>query len=147
MSKRTEPVTLTNMCMIKRDHQILVLNRNDPVWPGLTFPGGHVETHESFHDSVIREVKEETGLTIFSPKLVGVKQFYDQNQERYIVFFYVTNKFTGQVKESNEGTLSWMTKEELLKHQLAYNFDRDLPIYFDAQLSEHLLDGKRDELF
>ena len=38
-----EPVTLTNMCMIKRDHQILVLNRNDPVWPGLTFPGGHVE--------------------------------------------------------------------------------------------------------
>lgn len=115
MSKRTEPVTLTNMCMIKRDHQILVLNRNDPVWPGLTFPGGHVEPHESFHDSVIREVKEETGLTIFSPKLVGVKQFYDQNQERYIVFFYVTNKFTGQVKESNEGTLSWMTKEELLK--------------------------------
>ena len=147
MSKRTEPVTLTNMCMIKRDHHILVLNRNDPVWPGLTFPGGHVEPHESFHDSVIREVKEETGLTIFSPKLVGVKQFYDQNQERYIVFFYVTNKFTGQVKESNEGTLSWMTKEELLKHQLAYNFDRDLPIYFDAQLSEHLLDGKRDELF
>lgn len=133
--------------MIKRDHQILVLNRNDPVWPGLTFPGGHVEPHKSFHDSVIREVKEETGLTIFSPKLVGVKQFYDQNQERYIVFFYVTNKFTGQVKESNEGTLSWMTKEELLKHQLAYNFDRDLPIYFDAQLSEHLLDGKRDELF
>ncbi len=133
--------------MIKRDHQILVLNRNDPVLPGLTFPGGHVEPHESFHDSVIREVKEETGLTIFSPKLVGVKQFYDQNQERYIVFFYVTNKFTGQVKESNEGTLSWMTKEELLKHQLAYNFDRDLPIYFDAQLSEHLLDGKRDELF
>ncbi|KRM32063.1 mutator protein [Lactobacillus intestinalis DSM 6629] len=133
--------------MIKRDHQILVLNRNDPVWPGLTFPGGHVEPHESFHDSVIREVKEETGLTIFSPKLVGVKQFYDQNQERYIVFFYITNKFTGQVKESNEGTLSWMTKEELLKHQLAYNFDRDLPIYFDAQLNEHLLDGKRDELF
>ncbi|WP_289761553.1 8-oxo-dGTP diphosphatase [Lactobacillus intestinalis] len=147
MSKRTEPVTLTNMCMIKRDHQILVLNRNDSVWPGLTFPGGHVEPHESFHDSVIREVKEETGLTIFSPKLVGVKQFYDQNQERYIVFFYIANKFTGQVKESNEGSLSWMTKEELLKHQLAYNFDRDLPIYFDAQLSEHLLDGKRDELF
>ncbi len=133
--------------MIKRDHQILVLNRNDPAWPGLTFPGGHVEPHESFHDSVIREVKEETGLTIFSPKLVGVKQFYDQNQERYIVFFYIANKFTGQVKESNEGSLSWMTKEELLKHQLAYNFDRDLPIYFDAQLSEHLLDGKRDELF
>lgn len=55
--------------------KILVLNRTDPVWPGLTFPGGHVEAHESFNDSVIREVKEETGLDIVHPKLVGVKQF------------------------------------------------------------------------
>lgn len=63
---RTEPVTLTNMCMIKNKDKILVLDRNDPVWPGLTFPGGHVEKHESFHDSVIREVKEETKLALRS---------------------------------------------------------------------------------
>ncbi|MFC2674173.1 MAG: NUDIX domain-containing protein [Prevotella melaninogenica] len=37
---------------------------------------GHVEAHESFHDSVVREVKEETGLTISHRQLVGVKQFY-----------------------------------------------------------------------
>ncbi len=55
--KRSEKVTLTNMCMIKNKDKILVLNRNDPVWPGLTFPGGHVEAHESFNDSVIREIK------------------------------------------------------------------------------------------
>ena len=54
MMKRSEPVTLTNMCMIKKKDKILVLDRNDPVWPGLTFPGGHVEPHESFHDSVVR---------------------------------------------------------------------------------------------
>jgi len=52
--KRTEAITLTNMCMIKDKDKILVLNRTDPVWPGLTFPGGHVESHEAFHDSVVR---------------------------------------------------------------------------------------------
>ncbi|RVU71708.1 MULTISPECIES: 8-oxo-dGTP diphosphatase [Lactobacillus] len=147
MSKRTEPVTLTNMCMIQAQNKILVLDRNDPVWPGLTFPGGHVEAHESFHDSVIREIKEETGLTIADPKLVGVKQFYDHNHERYLVFFYVATKFSGKVTPSEEGKLTWMTKKQLLQHKLAYNFDRDLPIYFDQNLSERILDGKRDELF
>lgn len=147
MKKRTEPVTLTNMCMIKKQDQILVLDRNDPVWPGLTFPGGHVEDHEAFHDSVVREIKEETGLTIENPKLIGIKQFYDHNNERYLVLFYIATKFSGQVKSSNEGKLVWMTKEELMNHKLAYNFDHDLPVFFDSEISEHMLDGKRDELF
>lgn len=144
---RTESVTLTNMCMITNEDKILVLDRNDPVWPGLTFPGGHVEAHESFNDSVIREVKEETGLNIVHPKLVGVKQFYDRENRRYLVFFYRANKFSGTVKASNEGTLTWMTKNELEHHQLAYNFDHDLPVFFNPNISEHILDGKRDELF
>ena len=133
--------------MIKNKDKILVLDRNDPVWPGLTFKGGHVEEHESFHDSVIREVEEETGLKIKKPKLAGVKQFYDQENHRYLVFFYIATKFEGQVQESNEGKLTWMTKEELLNSKLAYNFDHDLPVYFDETISEHMLDGKRDELF
>ncbi|MDF7668295.1 MULTISPECIES: 8-oxo-dGTP diphosphatase [unclassified Lactobacillus] len=144
---RTERVTLTNMCMITKDDKILVLNRNDPTWPGLTFPGGHVEAHESFHDSVVREVKEETNLTITKPRLAGIKQFYDDNSDRYIVLFYIANNFTGNVKASNEGALTWMTKDELMSHQLAYNFDRDLQVYFNEQTYEHLLDGDRDELF
>ncbi|QNQ80446.1 8-oxo-dGTP diphosphatase [Lactobacillus sp. PV034] len=144
---RTEPVTLTNMCMIKKQDKILVLDRNDPVWPGLTFPGGHVEDHESFHDSVIREVKEETGLTIKEPKLSGVKQFYDKEHHRYLVFFYIATAFNGHLHASDEGKLSWMTKAELLQSKLAYNFDHDLPVYFDENISEHMLDDKRDELF
>lgn len=144
---RTEPVTLTNMCMIKNKDKVLVLNRNDPVWPGLTFPGGHVEAHESFNDSVIREIQEETGLKIVHPKLVGIKQFYDDNNHRYLVFFYIATKFSGKLRASKEGSLSWMSKEELEKHQLAYNFDHDLPVFFDPNISEHILDGKRDELF
>lgn len=144
---RTETVTLTNMCMIQDKNNVLVLNRADPIWPGLTFPGGHVEAHESFSDSVIREIKEETGLNIVHPKLVGVKQFYDHNQHRYLVFFYIATQFSGTLKASNEGTLQWMNKQELSKHKLAYNFDHDLPVFFDQNISEHMLDGKRDELF
>lgn len=144
---RTENVTLTNMCMVKNKDQVLVLDRNDPVWPGLTFPGGHVEAHESFHDSVVREVKEETGLTISHPQLVGVKQFYDHNDERYLVFFYIAEQFSGTVKESDEGKLTWMSAKELKKQKLAYNFDHDLPVFFEQTISEHMLEGKRDELF
>lgn len=144
---RTEQVTLTNMCMIKNNDKILVIDRNDPVWPGLTFPGGHVEKHESLHDSVVREIQEETGLTIFQPHLAGVKQFFDKNDNRYLVFFYIADQFSGKVIPSKEGELYWMTKSELFKHKLAYNFDHDLPIYFDDNLSEHILDGKRDEVF
>lgn len=40
-----------------------------------------------------------------------------------------------------------MTKEELLNHQLAYNFDRDLFVYFNDDIDEHILDDSRDELF
>ena len=74
--KRTETVTFTNMCMICDGDKVLVQNRNDPDWPGITFPGGHVEKGESFVDAVVREVLEETGLTIFAPRLVGVKDWY-----------------------------------------------------------------------
>lgn len=144
---RTEPVTLTNMCMIKNKNQILVLNRNDPSWPGLTFPGGHVKAHESFHDSVIREVKEETNLTIQKPRLTGLKQFYDDDGHRYIVLFYTATEFSGRLQASREGELCWMNKEKLLNKKLAYNFDRDLLVYFDDQIDEHLLDGSKDELF
>ena len=91
------------MCMIKNKNKILVLDRNDPVWPGLTFPGGHVEPHESFCDSVIREIKEETGLTISHPRLVGVKQFYDHNHERYLVFFYMPINLRGQSRHQMKG--------------------------------------------
>ncbi|WP_297819562.1 8-oxo-dGTP diphosphatase [uncultured Lactobacillus sp.] len=146
MSRREE-VTLTNMCMIEKDGKILAIDRNDPVWPGLTFPGGHVESHESFNDSVVREIKEETGLTICNPNLVGIKQFYDHDDKRYLVFFYKATDFSGELKASDEGELIWLTKDEMMQRKLAYNFDHDLPVFFDENLSEHMLDGVRDEVF
>ena len=74
-----EPAIFTNMCMICDGHgNILVQDRRNPDWPGITFPGGHVEPGESFAASVIREVFEETGLTIENPVLCGVKQFQNR---------------------------------------------------------------------
>ena len=64
--KRSEPVELMNMCVLRRGSKVLVQDRTDPNWPGVAFPGGHVEKGESFTDAVIREVQEETGLTISS---------------------------------------------------------------------------------
>ena len=64
---RTEPVTLTNMCMVYDGDKVLVQQKVDDDYTGITFPGGHVEKGESFTDAVIREVFEETGLTISAP--------------------------------------------------------------------------------
>ena len=70
---RSEPAIFTNMCMICDGRgNVLVQDRRNPDWPGVTFPGGHVEKNEAFTDSVVREVFEETGLTIEHPRLCGV---------------------------------------------------------------------------
>ena len=91
---RVEKCTLTNMCMIQKGNQVLVQNRLNPNWPGIVFPGGHVEEAESLVDSVIREIKEETGLTLHSVTLCGVKQFYmADKQTRYLSFCIVVMIF------------------------------------------------------
>ena len=80
---RSESAIFTNLCMVSDGNgNILVQDRKNPDWPGVTFPGGHVEPEESFTDSVIREVFEETGLTIEAPRLCGVKQFRTDDRER-----------------------------------------------------------------
>lgn len=97
---RKKLVTLTNLCMITKGDEILVIDRQKKDWPGITFPGGHVENDESIVDSVIREVKEETGLDIQSPKLCGVKDWVNSDGSRYIVFLYTCNTFTGEDRKS-----------------------------------------------
>ena len=89
---REEQAIFMNLCMVYDGQgNVLVQNRKNPNWSGITFPGGHVEAGESFADAVKREVWEETGLTIENPKLCGTKQFQTRQGERYVVFFYILN--------------------------------------------------------
>ena len=104
---RRESVEFVNMCMIKNGDKVLVQDRVSPDWPGITFPSGHVERGESFVDAVIREVREETGLTISKPQLCGIKHWYDDEDYRYVVLLYKTEHFTGELQSSNEGKVWW----------------------------------------
>lgn len=134
---RSEQAIFTNLCMVY-DHagNILVQDRVDPSWPGLCFPGGHVEPGESFVASVIREVWEETGLTIENPRLCGTKQFQTQKGERYVVFFYKTDIFSGELKSSDEGRVFWTPRNTLDQYTLCDDFLDMIKVFESDDLSE-----------
>ena len=126
-----------NMCMVY-DHsgRVLALDKVGKSYSGTTFPGGHVEPGETFTESVIREIYEETGLTIEHPQLVGVKHWHTKDNERYLVFLYKTSSFTGQLRSSDEGEVSWVKKESLADLELAYDLLNLMRIFDEEDLSE-----------
>jgi len=133
---RNEQAIFTNMCMIYNDDYILVQDRKNPDWPGVTFPGGHVEHGESFVESVKREVFEETGLIIENPILCGVKQFQTKQDQRYVVLFFKTSQFNGDLSSSKEGDVFWIKKDDLNKYQLANYFLDMFSIFESDNISE-----------
>lgn len=134
---REELAIFTNMCMITDGNgNVLVQDRKNPDWPGITFPGGHVEPGESFTLSVIREVFEETGLTVENPVLCGTKQFQTRSGARYVVFFYKASKFHGALKSSDEGEVYWLPRSELPKQTLAPDMMEMVQVMEAENLSE-----------
>ena len=109
---RTEHAELTVLCLVEDGDRILLQNRVKKDWPGYTLPGGHVEPGESFVDAVIREMKEESGLTILDPRLVGVKQFPMENG-RYIVLLFKATRWSGDLISSDEGRMDWIRYSDL----------------------------------
>ena len=132
---RTESVELTVLCLVEDDNKILLQNRVKKDWQGYTLPGGHVERDESFVDAVIREMKEETGLDIKNPVLVGVKQF-PIKYGRYVVFLYKTNEFEGELQSSNEGKMEWIEYKDISKIKTVDDFKELLKVMNSNELSE-----------
>lgn len=124
------------MCMVYDDDgRILVQNRVGS-WSGIAFPGGHIEPNESFTEAVIREVKEETGLTVRDVQLCGIKQGRAKHADRMIVLLYKTNSFTGELRSSREGKVFWIKPEELNNYRLASGFDALYQVFANDDIQE-----------
>ena len=130
---RTETCELTMLCLIRRGDHILLQNRVKKDWAGYTLPGGHVEPGESFVDACVREMKEETGLTVSDIHLCGVKQF-PIDGGRYIVFLFRADSFEGELISSEEGEMEWVELDRLGEYPTV----SDLKEMLDVMLSDDL---------
>lgn len=109
----------TTLCYIERDGKYLMLHRvkkendlNHDKWIGI---GGKFEDKESPEDCVLREAREETGLTLLGPEYRGLVTFVsDRYQTEYMHLFWA-DRFTGTIRECDEGNLEWISKEDLMK--------------------------------
>jgi 8-oxo-dGTP diphosphatase len=111
---------LATLCYVvdKRHNKTLMLHRikkkndiHEGKWNGL---GGKFEDNETPEECIIREVKEESGLSISSPKLHGFITFplFDGIHDWYI-FVFTADKFKGELIDSNEGQLEWIPSDKV----------------------------------
>ena len=139
--RRVMETELCNMCMISdAAGRVLVQERlpkpSNP-WSGLTFPGGHVEPGETVVASVIREVQEETGLSVSNLQNCGYIQWYNPiKQSQYFVFLFKTSTFSGELTGSVEGNVKWMTLDEMLAGKLAPNMTKYLAVFQNENIPQ-----------
>lgn len=132
---RTENAELTVLCLLESGGKYLMQHRVKKDWRGLTLPGGHVERNESIVDAAIREMREETGLTVLNPKLCGVKQFPIAGG-RYIVFLFRAGEYTGVLHSSEEGAVEWVDKKEIARLDTVEDLDELLRVMLSDTLNE-----------
>ena len=139
--ERTERVILTNLCMIRSGSKVLVEEKVGKGAGGIFFPGGHVEEHEPVTDSVIREMKEETGLDIERPCLCGIKEWINEDGSRYVVFLFTADRFTGELASSAEGRVFWLERAKVLDTHWIWHLDGLMRIMADGEYTEMFLDA------
>lgn len=108
----------TTLCYIEKDDKYLMLLRNKKKvdvnkgkWIGV---GGHFEEGESPEECVLREVYEETGLTLTDYRLRGIITFTSDEWDTDYMHLYTATNFTGELKECDEGELKWIPKSEIM---------------------------------
>lgn len=151
---------MTTLCYIEKDGCYLMLHRiskkndiNKDKWIGV---GGHFEQDETPDECLLREVKEETGLTLTSYRFRGIVTFIsDKVGHAEYMCLYTADGFEGKMIDCDEGTLEWVPKEKIFDlnlwegdeifHRL---LDSDAPffslklVYEGDKLVEARLDGK-----
>ena len=139
---RSEQVELAVLCLLTDGDRLLLQDRVKDEWHGWTLPGGHVEPGESFVDAVGREMKEETGLTVRQPRLVGVKQFPTANG-RYVVLLFRAEAYEGTLRSSAEGRMAWVRYDRLSSLSTVDDFQALLSVMNSPELTEfqYLVDG------
>lgn len=157
---------LTTLCYIEKDEKYLMLHRvlkkndiNKDKWIGV---GGHFEKGESPEDCLLREVKEETGLTLTSYRFRGLITFTFSSQGRdtdtEYMCLYTANGYEGELISCSEGNLEWVNKKDIFSLKLWEGdkiFFRLLQeerqffslklVYQDDELREAVLDGEKLE--
>lgn len=165
MTEKKERSKLTTLCYIERDDAYLMMHRvskkndvNKDKWIGV---GGHFEENESPEDCLLREVKEETGLTLTSYKFRGIVTFVftpdgeGEDLTEYMCL-YTADGFEGTMTDCNEGELLWVPKKELFDlnlwdgDKIFFRLLEDKRPFFSLKLQYHgntlteaVLDGKK----
>ncbi len=162
MVKKTggSPMKNTTLCYVEQDGRYLMLHRvkkkndlNEGKWIGV---GGKFEEGESPEDCLLREVKEETGLTLTQYRLRGIVTFLSQRWESEYMFLYTATGFTGELTSCNEGILEWVDIDKIeslplwegdkiflrLLHEDAPLFSLKLSYDTEDNLISAVLDGK-----
>ncbi len=113
---------LTTLCYIEKDGKYLMLHRvskendvNKDKWIGV---GGHFEDGESPEECLLREAKEETGLTLKSWRFRGIVTFVAEGWPTEYMCLYTADAFEGELKDCDEGTLEWVLKTDLSRLNL-----------------------------
>ena len=107
----------STLCYVVKDGKVLMLHRvkkkndiNHDKWIGI---GGKFEMEEAPEECILREAKEETGLTLTSWQCRGVVTFLQEGGEGEYMYLFTADDFTGELIECDEGDLQWVSLEFL----------------------------------